>query len=106
MIISVFHGGLATTNHLAQLTALAALSVVFFCATRERRMLKLAQAQSVAEAAQRALLRPLPHRIGPLQIAALYLAAEDEADIGEDLYTATRTDITSPAGGHPLTATL
>ncbi|MFI9722784.1 PP2C family protein-serine/threonine phosphatase [Streptomyces sp. NPDC052396] len=92
VLIAVWHGGLTTTNHIAQMVALAVLSamIVFYCAVRERRRQQLAQVQSVAEAAQQALLRPLPHRIGPLRIASLYLAAEDEAHIGGDLYTATR----------------
>ncbi|MEV5511114.1 PP2C family protein-serine/threonine phosphatase [Streptomyces orinoci] len=92
IVIAALHGGLTTTNHIAQMVALALLSalIVFYCAVRERRVRQLAQVQSVAEAAQQALLRPLPQRIGPLRIASLYLAAEDEAHIGGDLYTATR----------------
>ncbi|MFE7044431.1 PP2C family protein-serine/threonine phosphatase [Streptomyces atratus] len=46
----------------------------------------------MAEAAQHVLLWPLPDRIGPLRIACLYLAAEDEAQIGGDLYATTRID--------------
>ncbi|MFE4874275.1 PP2C family protein-serine/threonine phosphatase [Streptomyces sp. NPDC056682] len=93
-IIGVFHGGLTTTNHIVQLITLAVLSVlaVFLSAVRERRSRQLAQVRSVAEAAQHVLLWPLPDRIGPLQVASLYLAAEDEAQIGGDLYAATRTE--------------
>jgi serine phosphatase RsbU (regulator of sigma subunit) len=93
VIIAVFHGGIATSNHLAQIGALIALSllIVLFTSVREHRSRQLARAQSVAEAAQRALLRPLPDRIGPLQTATMYLAAEDETQIGGDVYTATRT---------------
>ncbi|MEW1910424.1 hypothetical protein AB0442_18535 [Kitasatospora sp. NPDC085895] len=65
---------------------------VVFAVVLERGARQLARAQSVAEAAQRALLRPIPERIGPLQIATVCLAAEHEAQIGGDLYTATRTD--------------
>ncbi|MFG3114602.1 PP2C family protein-serine/threonine phosphatase [Streptomyces sp. NPDC048197] len=80
-------------NVMVQVLALAALSalIVFFCVVRERHRQELAKVRSVAEAAQKALLRPLPHRIGPLHIASCYLAAEQEAAIGGDLYTATRT---------------
>ncbi|MFF4145515.1 PP2C family protein-serine/threonine phosphatase [Streptomyces sp. NPDC001698] len=46
----------------------------------------------MAEAAQHALMWPLPRHLGPLQLACLYLAAEDEAEIGGDLYAAARTD--------------
>ncbi|MFJ3788775.1 PP2C family protein-serine/threonine phosphatase [Kitasatospora sp. NPDC090091] len=93
VLIAVLRGGVTTGNHPAQLVALAALSmmIVVFAVVRERRDRQLARAQSVAEAAQRALLRPIPERIGPLQIATVYLAAEQEAQIGGDLYTATRT---------------
>ncbi|HEY3477270.1 MAG TPA: PP2C family protein-serine/threonine phosphatase [Streptomyces sp.] len=94
VLIAALHGGLTTANHLAQIGALTALSalIVTFTVLREHRRRELARAQSIAESAQRALLRPLPDRIGPLQIASMYLAAETEAQIGGDLYTATRTD--------------
>lgn len=94
VIIGVLHGGLATTNHVVQLVTIAVLSVlvVFLSAVRERRSRQLAQVRSVAEAAQHVLLWPLPDQIGPLQVACLYLAAEDEAQIGGDLYAATRTE--------------
>ncbi|MFE0460279.1 PP2C family protein-serine/threonine phosphatase [Kitasatospora sp. NPDC058965] len=93
VLIAALRGGVTSGDHPAQLTALAALSImiVFFAVVRERRSRQLARAQSVAEAAQRALLRPIPERIGSLQIATVYLAAEYEAQIGGDLYTATRT---------------
>lgn len=92
ILIAVLHGGLTTSNHLAQIGALLALSIliVVFTSVRERRSRQLERAQSVAEVAQRALLRPLPERLGPLRIASMYLAAEDETQIGGDLYTATR----------------
>ncbi|MEU1628127.1 PP2C family protein-serine/threonine phosphatase [Streptomyces sp. NPDC020096] len=94
VIIGVFHGGLTTTNHLVQIATLGVLSVlvVILCVVRERRSVQLAQVRSVAEAAQHVLLWPLPEQIGPLRIACLYLAAEDEAQIGGDLYAATRID--------------
>ncbi|MBT2390762.1 serine/threonine-protein phosphatase [Streptomyces sp. ISL-1] len=84
---------LFSANHQVQIAALAVISVllVYFCRTRERRVRELDQVRSVSEATQRVVLRPLPHRMGPLRIASLYLAAEDEAQIGGDLYAATRT---------------
>ncbi|MCX4429125.1 PP2C family protein-serine/threonine phosphatase [Streptomyces mirabilis] len=92
VLIAVFHGGLATTNHMAQIIALTALSalVVFVCYMRERRDRQLSRARSVAETAQLVLLRPPPHRIGPLRVAWLYLAAEDETRIGGDLFALAR----------------
>lgn len=85
-------GVLFSRNVLVQILALAVLSAlsVVFCLMRERRQRQLAQVRSVAEAAQHGLLWPLPERMGALQIACLYLAAEDEAKIGGDLYAATR----------------
>ncbi len=92
VFIAVFHGGLATTNHVAQIIALTVLSAVgvFVCLLRERRGRELSRARSVAETAQLALLRPPPHRIGPLRVAWLYLAAEDETQIGGDLFAVAR----------------
>ncbi|MFG2603413.1 PP2C family protein-serine/threonine phosphatase [Streptomyces sp. NPDC048514] len=87
-------GVLFSRNVLVQILALAVLSalIVFFCVVRERHRRQLAQVRSVAEATQHVLLWPLPEEIGPLRIACLYLAAEDEAQVGGDLYAATSTD--------------
>jgi serine phosphatase RsbU (regulator of sigma subunit) len=52
---------------------------------------RLADVASVAEAAQRALLRPLPRQVGPLELGVVYLAAAAEARVGGDLYEVTRT---------------
>ncbi|MEU6511776.1 PP2C family protein-serine/threonine phosphatase [Streptomyces sp. NPDC046942] len=92
VIIGITHGGIATTNHVVQLITLAVLSVlvVIYSALRERRVATLAQVRTVAEAAQHVLMWPLPEQIGPLRIASLYLAAEDEAQIGGDLYAVTQ----------------
>ncbi|WSM36133.1 serine/threonine-protein phosphatase [Streptomyces sp. NBC_01689] len=91
--IAMLHGGLTTANHVAQIIALSVLSalVVFVCHLRERRALELSRSRSVAETAQRVLLRPPPRRIGPLRVAWLYLAAEDEARIGGDLFAVARS---------------
>ncbi|MFF1734884.1 PP2C family protein-serine/threonine phosphatase [Streptomyces sp. NPDC058247] len=111
VFIGVHFGVLPTRNVMVQVFSLAILSalIVFFCRVREHRRLELAKVRSVAETAQKALLRPLPHRIGPLRITSLYLAAEDEAEIGGDLYTATGTDdgvrmIIGDVRGHGLSA--
>ncbi|MFE9309247.1 PP2C family protein-serine/threonine phosphatase [Streptomyces sp. NPDC006706] len=87
------HGLLLSRNVLVEMVALAVLStvVVFFCVARDRHRRQLARVRTVAEAAQHVLLWPLPTRLGPLQLACLYLAAEEEAEIGGDLYAAART---------------
>ncbi|WP_345362778.1 PP2C family protein-serine/threonine phosphatase [Actinoallomurus liliacearum] len=80
---------------LTHLTELAALLMVAafttaMCYVRDRRLQELRQVRTVAEVAQQAVLRPLPQQAGPLRLSALYLAAEDEAQIGGDLYAVTR----------------
>ncbi|MYX99437.1 SpoIIE family protein phosphatase [Streptomyces sp. SID486] len=61
------------------------------CSLRRRRERQLQQVRSVAETAQRALMHPLPHRIGTLALRGVYLPAESEANIGGDFYEAIRT---------------
>ena len=53
---------------------------------------QFANVTSVAEAAQRALLRPLPEQLGPLKLGVVYLAAAAEARVGGDLYEVTHTE--------------
>jgi hypothetical protein len=61
-------------------------------AVRQRREQQLAQARWVATVTQRVLLRPLPGRLGPLTLASTYMAAEEEAAIGGDLYASASLD--------------
>ncbi|MEV6985948.1 PP2C family protein-serine/threonine phosphatase [Sphaerisporangium sp. NPDC051017] len=77
-----------------QLAALALVSafLVLFATVIDRHREELVRVRSVSEAAQRALLRPLPTRLGSLRVASMYLAAEREAQIGGDLYAAARAD--------------
>ncbi|WNE99621.1 PP2C family protein-serine/threonine phosphatase [Streptomyces luomodiensis] len=93
VVIAVFHGGVTTTNHEAQLAAIVVLSglVTAFRYVTDRHRRRLLRVRSVSVAAQEVLLRPLPERIGELSIASLYLAADEEAQIGGDLYAAVRT---------------
>jgi len=55
-------------------------------ALRGRRERVLAAVRSVAEAAQHALLKPVPETVGPFHVAVRYSAAAAEARIGGDLY--------------------
>lgn len=91
--VAMARTSLTDLNHTFQIIALILISVIvtFFAYLRERHEKELMQLRSVAEAAQQVVLRPLPHRIGPLRIASVYLAAEAEAQIGGDLYAAART---------------
>ncbi|MFK0193088.1 PP2C family protein-serine/threonine phosphatase [Kitasatospora sp. NPDC090308] len=92
-VIAVLHGGLFTPNHQAQLVALAAVTGVVVAYTRihERHGRELDRVRTVSDAVQRVLMRPLPDHAGPLLIATRYLAADDEANVGGDLYAAVRT---------------
>ncbi|MFF4803423.1 PP2C family protein-serine/threonine phosphatase [Streptomyces sp. NPDC001351] len=93
VLIGVLRGVLPTANIQAQITALIVVSsiCVTICMVRDRREQHLHRVQSVAEAAQSVLLQPLPTQVGPLRISGLYLPAEEEADLGGDLYAAART---------------
>ncbi|MFI9274898.1 PP2C family protein-serine/threonine phosphatase [Kitasatospora sp. NPDC052896] len=61
---------------------------VMVAATQDRELVRV---RTVAEAAQRALLRLVPRRMGPLVVAVRYVAAEAEARIGGDVYEVLRT---------------
>jgi len=62
--------------------------------TRRRRERELARVRSIAEVAQRVLLRPVPRAAGPLRVAVSYTSAVAEARIGGDLYEV----VASPVG--------
>ncbi|MFH8258991.1 PP2C family protein-serine/threonine phosphatase [Streptomyces roseolus] len=69
------------------------LSVVVLAAAvsarlRERRETELRQVGAVAEAAQSALLRPLPPRLGTVDLRLLYEASAACAHVGGDFYKA------------------
>jgi hypothetical protein len=68
--------------------ALISLAAVGSSIAGLRRERELTQSRWVAEMAQRVLLRPLPRRIGSLAISSRYMAAEEQATVGGDLYTA------------------
>jgi stage II sporulation SpoE-like protein len=58
---------------------------------RRRQDARLHRVQSVAEVAQRALLRPVPKSVGRFGFAVRYRAAAEEASIGGDLYEVLET---------------
>ncbi|NEW71495.1 PP2C family protein-serine/threonine phosphatase [Streptomyces rhizosphaericus] len=66
--------------------AAVALASCGASALRRRREQVLAAVRSVAEAAQNALLTPVPARVGQFQVAVRYSAAAAEARVGGDLY--------------------
>ncbi|MEU0129949.1 PP2C family protein-serine/threonine phosphatase [Streptomyces sp. NPDC006289] len=93
VIVAVNRSGLTDPNHMFQIGALVLISVIvtIFAGLRERNAAEMVQLRTVAEAAQRSVLRPLPVRSGPLRLASVYLAAEAGAQVGGDLYAAART---------------
>lgn len=92
--VALARSGITELNHMYQIVALLLISaiVTFFAHLRERGTKEMVRLRTVAEAAQRGVLRPLPARSGPLRLASFYLAAEAGAELGGDLYAAARTD--------------
>jgi Stage II sporulation protein E (SpoIIE) len=70
-------------------TALSAAGTALSRTTSTR---QIANVISVAETAQRAVLRPLPGQLGPVELGVIYLAAAAEAKVGGDLYDVTTTE--------------
>jgi serine phosphatase RsbU (regulator of sigma subunit) len=60
-------------------------------AIRQRQMARFAALSRLASVAQKAILGPLGPRVGDLPLAARYVSASAEADIGGDLYEAVDT---------------
>lgn len=90
-VVRVFVRQAGTVDqYLTSLGAVLLVSIVSFAAStaRQRSQARLTQVRRVSEAAQLALLRPMPRRMGELRLAARYVAAESEARIGGDLYEA------------------
>ncbi|WP_280700134.1 PP2C family protein-serine/threonine phosphatase [Kitasatospora sp. GP82] len=81
----VVHVTAAATVIMVTFFSCANVAVV---AAQERELVRV---RTVAEVAQRALLRLVPRRMGPLVVAVRYVAAEAEARIGGDLYEVMRT---------------
>ncbi|MFF4454126.1 PP2C family protein-serine/threonine phosphatase [Streptomyces goshikiensis] len=78
------------TNFLA-LFLVSVASFMTSRAARTRTENELNQVRRIATAAQDALLRPVPDRLGSVQASSMYLAAEAGAQIGGDLYDVVQT---------------
>ncbi|MFJ8857776.1 PP2C family protein-serine/threonine phosphatase [Streptomyces sp. NPDC102451] len=92
-VVAVTRSSITDLNHMFQIAALFLISaiVTFFAHLRVRRAAEMVRLRTVAEAAQRSVLRPLPGRSGPLRLASVYMAAEAGAQLGGDLYATART---------------
>ncbi|MDI9887417.1 PP2C family protein-serine/threonine phosphatase [Streptomyces sp. HNM0645] len=82
---------LAYYSNIVSLLLVSLASVTMSNAMRTRRQSELDQVRRIAVAAQEAILRPVPARLGPVRAASMYLAAEAGAQIGGDLYEAVQT---------------
>jgi serine phosphatase RsbU (regulator of sigma subunit) len=74
----------------AAAASIALVALVSGSSTRGRTR-HFANVSSAAEVAQRAVLRPLPGRLGPLELGVVYLAAAADAQVGGDLYEVVKT---------------
>ncbi|WP_326591205.1 PP2C family protein-serine/threonine phosphatase [Streptomyces sp. NBC_01294] len=75
----------ARGTDLATVAVVGLLSVVIAW-VRQRRDAQLVSVRTVAEAAQLAVLPPLPERVGPVRCSGLYRAAQRGTLVGGDLY--------------------
>lgn len=88
-----FVNGLAGLDHALQALVVASGSglAVWLAYGRAHREAALLQLTQVAEAAQRAILRAIPRRAGPVSLSARYLSASADALIGGDFYDVAST---------------
>ena len=94
--LGVVDGLFAERRGFAAIGAVIGVTVagVIAAVNRQRREAELASVRSIAEVAQRVLLRPVPRSAGHLRAAVSYTSAVAEARIGGDLYEV----VSSPAG--------
>jgi serine phosphatase RsbU (regulator of sigma subunit) len=79
---------MATIVAVVVMTAISAAATAF----SGGRTVQFANVISVAETAQRAVLKPLPGQLGPVELGVIYLAAAADAKVGGDLYDVTATE--------------
>lgn len=88
--LSFFYSDLGTPYTVAAIVAVT-LAAAYASHLRLQREEALFQVRLVADAAQKVLLRPLPHRVQAIEIESLYVAAQEQARIGGDFYEAADT---------------
>lgn len=89
-----YNGAWGTQQVYTNFLALFLVSVASFMTSRSARTRtenELNQVRRIATAAQEVVLRPVPDRLGSVQAASMYLAAETGARIGGDLYDVVQT---------------
>jgi sigma-B regulation protein RsbU (phosphoserine phosphatase) len=94
IIDDTFEPGDARNAQLVRLGVIAVMGLlaVFLSRYRIQREQRLTQVIKVAEAAQRAILLPVPERLGRVRVAVHYESAAREALIGGDMYGFVLTD--------------
>ncbi len=88
VLLAVYDNLAGSRRGVIALIAIAGVTAagVVASAGRQRRERELANFKTIAEAAQQILLRPVPGRIPPVDIAVRYVSAAASARIGGDLY--------------------
>lgn len=83
-------GTVGETRNTTRLTVVgaAAAFATWSAWWRSQREARLRHVRRVAEAAQHAILPPIPNQLGPLRVATRYLSATREAHVGGDLFEA------------------
>ncbi|MFG2143409.1 PP2C family protein-serine/threonine phosphatase [Streptomyces sp. NPDC048696] len=86
--LGLYNGLFQERRGFAALASVVGVTVagVVAAVMRQRRESELASVRSIAEVAQRVLLRPVPRSAGHLRAAVSYTSAVAEARIGGDLY--------------------
>ena len=95
VIIALTAGGDTHEVPAATIVAVVAMTAISATATTASgggQTQQIANVISVAETAQRAVLKPLPGRLGPVELGVIYLAAAADAKVGGDLYDVTTTE--------------
>ena len=84
---------IGTSPHVVRVASVAVggLLAVWLAISRIARERKLRAVTYVAQVAQQAILHPLPDELGGIRLAARYLSASAEAQIGGDFYDAEET---------------
>jgi serine phosphatase RsbU (regulator of sigma subunit) len=88
MLSAVYNGIEGTTREIAAMFAILGTTAAAITAGAVRRRIEheLSDVRSIAQTAQRVLLRPVPTLAGPMRIAVSYTSAAAAARIGGDLY--------------------
>ncbi|MFB7498299.1 PP2C family protein-serine/threonine phosphatase [Streptomyces sp. NPDC056161] len=81
-VLASDHSALFTVGAIAAVTVAAA----YASHLRLQREDTITEVRTVADATQKVLLRPIPRRVGPLEIGSLYLTATPHARVGGDFY--------------------